>query len=135
MKVCTKCQINKPATKEFFILRNTNKSGLAAECRDCRKAYMKINNKVTDVASKHRHRKQSHKVKGVQLLGGKCTKCGINYDSTNGSIFDFHHVDASLKDFTIGNHFNKTWSLLEPEIKKCILLCSNCHRLEHSESY
>ena len=35
-----------------------------------------------------------------QQRGGKCEKCG--YDKYLGAL-DFHHLDPSQKDFTIGN--------------------------------
>lgn len=61
------------------------------------------------------------------MLGNKCFKC-----STSGTaiIFDFHHPDDN-KEFTIASKMNKSWIILEPEIKKCLLLCVICHRLEH----
>lgn len=59
--------------------------------------------------------------------GGKCIRCG--YDRCIKAL-EFHHIDPSKKDFTISNdHFH----LLEAveESKKCILICSNCHKELH----
>lgn len=62
-----------------------------------------------------------------QLRGGKCIKCGY---SRCLKALEFHHLDPSKKDFTISNDNFKLASALE-ESKKCILLCSNCHRELH----
>lgn len=68
----------------------------------------------------------------IKAKGGKCVKCGIEYDGSNACIFDFHHVDPESKT----NYEGKSLATL-PEAKmieelgKCELLCSNCHRMEH----
>ena len=41
------------------------------------------------------------------------------------------HKDPSKKEFTIGTK-NIGFKRLSEEIKKCILLCANCHRELHS---
>jgi hypothetical protein len=42
---------------------------------------------------------------------------------------EFHHPDASEKDFTISA--KASWEAILPELRKTILLCSNCHREVH----
>ena len=44
----------------------------------------------------------------------------------------FHHKNPKEKDFIIGNVGNKSWDRIKIEMKKCILLCANCHMIEHS---
>ena len=60
--------------------------------------------------------------------GGKCERCG--YSNYLGAL-DFHHKDPSQKEFTIGNRDFRLEQCIE-EAKKCILLCSNCHRELHA---
>lgn len=60
--------------------------------------------------------------------GGKCERCG--YDTYLGAL-DFHHVNPTEKDFTIGNRDYKLIECVE-ESKKCILICANCHREIHA---
>lgn len=60
--------------------------------------------------------------------GGKCEQCGY---STYLGALDFHHKDPSQKDFTIGNRDFRLEQCIE-EAKKCVLLCSNCHRELHA---
>jgi len=65
-----------------------------------------------------------------------CSVCGYN---TNMVALDFHHVDGSYKEITIGTFTaGNTCSLQNKikvlkEIKKCIVLCANCHRIIHSK--
>jgi hypothetical protein len=65
------------------------------------------------------------KAEVVSLKGGGCEICGY---SRCPSALTFHHLDPATKSFTIaGGHTRSRESLLA-EIKKCVLLCSNCHR-------
>ena len=41
-KVCTKCNIEYPDTKEHFILEKRNKSGIGAQCRKCHNAANRV---------------------------------------------------------------------------------------------
>ena len=59
--------------------------------------------------------------------GGACEKCG--YHNCLKAL-EFHHLDPTKKDFTISNEYFKLKDAVE-ESKKCILLCSNCHRELH----
>jgi hypothetical protein len=74
-------------------------------------------------------RRYRAKVAAVNFLGGKCVKCGWKGGQ---AAFQFHHTDPTKKDFTIGNVANKKWDFIRAELEKCILLCSNCHAIEHS---
>ena len=65
-------------------------------------------------------------------MGGCCQCCG--YNKCNEAL-EFHHIDPNEKDFTFGkvtaNPKNKL-SIVE-ELKKCILVCANCHREIHND--
>lgn len=67
------------------------------------------------------------KAAAIDFLGGKCVYCGWQGDQ---AALQFHHLKG--KDFTIGNVANKSWDSIRTEIQKCILLCANCHMIEHS---
>lgn len=59
-------------------------------------------------------------------MGGKCMICG--YDRSFG-VLDFHHIDTNTKLFGISSGgFSRSWVSIEEEIKKCVLVCANCHR-------
>lgn len=45
------------------------------------------------------------------------------------SALDFHHRDRSTKKFLLGgNACGRAWPLIKEELKKCAILCANCHR-------
>lgn len=61
----------------------------------------------------------------VQFAGGKCVKCG--YNKCVGAL-EFHHKDPSQKDFGIAELMHKNaLEKLKEEVKKCDLICANCH--------
>ena len=57
-----------------------------------------------------------------------CAKCGQNHHAT----FDFHHIDSSTKEASINKLIkNRAFKRAMEEVKKCIVLCANCHRIHH----
>ena len=69
------------------------------------------------------------KNRAVYVLGGKCQICG--YDKCQQAL-EFHHIDPNTKAFGIQENCNRSWETVKAEIKKCALLCANCHREVHS---
>ncbi len=81
-------------------------------------------------ARRKRERRTELKNKAIKYKGCKCAKCGY---ATDTSALEFHHVDASSKEFSISKHaLGKPWNEVKKELDKCILLCANCHREVHS---
>ena len=79
-----------------------------------------------------RERRSELKQKAINYKGGRCAKCGYK---TDNSALEFHHVDASSKEFNISKYaLGKPWEEIKTELNKCILLCANCHREVHSFS-
>ncbi len=74
-------------------------------------------------------RRYRAKAAAIKYLGGKCKHCGWQ---GNQAALQFHHTNPKEKEFIIGNVANKKWEFILSEIKKCILLCSNCHAIVHS---
>jgi hypothetical protein len=64
----------------------------------------------------------------VELLGGKCSKCGWSGDI---AVLQFHHTESD-KEFGVSSSLHKSWDVVEKELQKCVLLCANCHCLEHT---
>ena len=66
----------------------------------------------------------------LQAMGAKCVVC--SYDKCD-AVLDFHHLDPTQKDFSLGaaRASIKNWKFLVEEVKKCVILCCRCHREYH----
>lgn len=65
----------------------------------------------------------------LYVMGEKCCICGYNKCPT---ALEFHHKNPEEKDFTLGANANISFAKANEEIKKCILVCANCHREIHT---
>lgn len=62
----------------------------------------------------------------VEANGHKCACCGLVDDYV---VYDFHHLNPETKSFGIGNNSTtRSKQAYGDEAKKCVMLCSNCHR-------
>jgi|TARA_B100001094_G_scaffold332524_1_gene405012 hypothetical protein len=64
--------------------------------------------------------------------GKPCQDCGKTYDPI---CMDFHHEQPELKKDEIRMLLRDGYSMeiVQAEIDKCVLICSNCHRLRHKD--
>jgi hypothetical protein len=61
--------------------------------------------------------------------GNKCAIC--KYDRCQRAL-SFHHIDPSKKEFNLSSKgLTRSWKKIEEEIKKCVLICANCHMEVH----
>ena len=114
-KVCTKCGKKLPI--EDFNWRSKKKGTRRSECKTCHTDYMKE-------SYKNKKKTVSEIKKNL-----KCAKCGEEREY----CLDFHHINPNEKENTIARMTSNNYrvdSVLN-EIKKCIVLCSNCHREFH----
>ena len=128
-KKCSKCEIIKPLT-EF---RKNGKYWMG-KCKPCQYEYTKKHNEKNKDRYKKYQRKsikmcydrgQTFMNKHRALCG--CQKCG----EKRYWVIDYHHIDPSQKDFQVTYYKTSKLETLKTEIKKCIPLCSNCHRDFH----
>ena len=64
----------------------------------------------------------------ISVLGVKSCICGFN---SWQEALEFHHVNPDEKEFSISSKTTKNLDAQLREIKKCILVCSNCHKGIH----
>lgn len=114
-KICTKCGRQFPV--ENFYWRDKKAGKRRSDCKDCHNQYVK--NKYKENQTKIEQLKS-------QL---KCAKCG----DSRGYVLDFHHIDPKEKDKEVSRMISKNYEMehIMEEIKKCVCLCSNCHREFH----
>ena len=114
-KQCTKCGKILPITE--FNWRSKTKGTRRSECKYCHSDYMK--------------QKYQEKKNIVQSIKSSCScaKCG----DTRGYVLDFHHINPEEKEDSIARLTSNNSKLdrVYDEIKKCVVLCANCHREFH----
>lgn len=114
-KFCTSCNEEKLITE--FYSQKDRKSG-SSQCRQCFNQYCA-------------QRWVNKKIEAIIYKGGLCVDCGISYPTAPYVIFDFHHLDPTEKDVDWGKLRLRSWDKVTHELDKCVLLCSNCHRIRH----
>lgn len=63
------------------------------------------------------------------IAGNKCTICG--YDRSINALC-FHHINETTKKFNLSStNLERNMDLILKEVKKCVLLCHNCHSEVH----
>ena len=130
-KQCTKCKQWKD--EEEFAWKNKAEGKRHSQCKECRRKADNeryANDPNRREAIKAVHKNQVNYIKEYVQNVKKHSKCAICGD-TRWYVLDFHHVDG--KDFTISEKVREGCSLntIKEEIKKCILVCANCHREIH----
>lgn len=77
---------------------------------------------------KNRYNKNSAFIRRVKLKFG-CKKCGYK---KHPSALDFHHLKDKINSVTKMSF--RSLKIIKEEMRKCQILCANCHRLEHLSS-
>lgn len=118
MKECFRCKLSKTLS-EFSIVGTGKRAGkVHSYCKTC----------VVDEALV---RQRAFKLRCVEYKGSVCIDCDVK---GHPAIYDFHHLDPEQKDFNIAKVKSYKWSdEVKSELAKCVLLCSNCHRLRHAK--
>lgn len=92
--------------------------------------YLKNKQKYLDKAQENnsRYRTRNREYFRKYKLERGCSNCGFN---GHHAALDFHHLGD--KDESIARMINSAASLktILKEVSKCVVLCANCHRIEH----
>lgn len=129
IKVCRSCNIEKLLSD--FRRDPSKLDGRRPICKVCNREQDK---RRYDSGEKHKVAKRSQS--SYQILRQhmdeykKDKKCCLCPES-EAICLEFHHVDPSKKDFTIGSK-RSNWPAVLAEISKCVILCSNCHNKVHA---
>lgn len=81
---------------------------------------------------RNRQQNKARRIKAnTQVIGSAkdkpCADCGHQFPRC---CMDFHHI-VGEKRFSVGKGTCRATSTLIKEIAKCIVICSNCHRIRH----
>ena len=132
MKTCTKCDKEKEDS-EFHWTSRIQAYGRKlvyrhSHCKSC--------TAKKDLKRRIRNAAKWMKVFEEEYGKLKCQNCGFDI----WEALEFHHIIARKGDmdkcignrmYTLNPDFGKGLVLRE-ELKKCVLLCANCHRLIHA---
>jgi hypothetical protein len=116
MKICSECKQAK--SLDLFSPDRRRFDNKQARCRPC-------------CYSLKKDKRVENKQKAVQYKGGKCSRCSLVFECLD--VYDFHHRDPEQKEDSLNRLMNSNWDKIVPELDKCDLLCSNCHKLTHWE--
>lgn len=132
MKYCSRCKTEKSLLD--FNKCSSKKDRLQSCCRDCSK---KLNN---DGYIYNQNRRNSIKERRVEISTynrkmvnryKKMCKCLICKESEPVTL-DLHHLDPLIKNESPSRMIGYSTESLKKEIRKCVVLCSNCHRKVHA---
>ncbi len=111
--LCTKCNQEKDINE--FYKQKDRKKGLNSHCKTCK-----------DEASILKWKLKREWA--IEYKGGKCVDCKQSYPPY---VYDFHHLDPKSKDIDWSKMRLVKQETMISELDKCVLLCSNCHRVRH----
>lgn len=84
------------------------------------------------INQKTKEERHALKIRAIEHMGGLCKRCNGTFHPAS---YDFHHREN--KEFALSGSSmrRRTWEQILAELAKCELLCSNCHRVEHSDDW
>lgn len=142
MKVCTKCGVAKPVT-EFFT-RNKQTGRLHAQCKECYKRHRRsyYTNHYTKYKEAYLMRakirrealRSEFRQNMFEYLSKKaCVECG----ERDIRVLELDHINPSNKKFSISQavRLGYKWAEVLDEIKKCRVLCANCHKKHTTQQF
>ena len=132
-----KWRMNNPNYDKQYYQKNKDKKIKQAKdyyknnkeyCLERNKQYAEANPEQMNQYKYDYHTRKRKWIQDYKLRHG-CAICGYN---KNARALEFHHIDGE-KEFCINTACGKGLDAIKEEIKKCIVVCANCHREIHSE--
>jgi hypothetical protein len=129
-KVCNTCEKEKNLSE--FRKDRTRKDGYDYACKVCRRQYHK-SAYMKKYGPKVRESNRKNREKNLQLIFEyKSERCCKFCSESDPVCLEFHHKNPDEKKFGISNGLQYKWNKIFNEIKKCVLVCSNCHKKIHA---
>lgn len=110
-KFCRDCKKELPITDFYTMGKRNGKQRYKPTCKSCE--VKETRTRYWDIIEEH-------------FGGWRCNRCGFW-----GHPFqmDCHHINPADKAYEIAKLRGKAPLKLKEELKKCELLCANCHRI------
>lgn len=129
-KKCGHCKEIKPL-QDFYKSKRPYHHGYQNYCKECQEAARKKSNaKNPDKNYETRKARRLDLVDRVRewKRAQGCSCC----PETEPVCLELHHLDPSEKEDQPSNLIRVSWDRFMAEARKCILLCSNCHKKYHA---
>lgn len=78
---------------------------------------------------KKRREKFRKRLQRIKIERG-CVRCGFK---SHYAALQFHHRNPTEKKFDLSKGENYSWKMCEAELKKCDVVCANCHAILEAE--
>jgi hypothetical protein len=127
MKTCSKCKI--PKLESEFNKKSVMCDGLSSHCKTCSRILTNASYHKNPKYYRDNILKRRIRIRGIIDAIKSQTPCNDCNQKYPPYVMDFDHVDGKSKSFTISNGINLSEDRLMLEIKKCEIVCSNCHRI------
>lgn len=109
--ICVKCGVSYIGTRNKYCSDKCFGEACAARRQRARSSDLESNKRLVQKAKNR-----------------PCMDCGNSYPHY---VMDLHHRDPADKVGAVSAMVSGSYSLLAAEVRKCDVLCSNCHRIRH----
>jgi hypothetical protein len=106
--------------------------GLQSYCRECYRSRQRTyharnggRRRASVRAASQRARDRNRRLILEYLRGCACADCGIE----EPVVLEFHHVGGKTSSVCLLVTRGYTWERIEHELRNCLVLCANCHRM------
>ncbi len=131
MRECTKCKMKKPLSN--FGKKAKSKDGIHPWCKECSRLESRNFYKKNPEPYKKRSRITCKKLSKLQRTQADQIKLHLGCfccQETLLCLLDYHHLEEGIPVPRAVSH-SRTRFLRE--LKKCIVVCANCHRKIHAK--
>jgi len=142
MKTCSKCGETKPLT-DFFV-KDKKTGRLHAQCKACYKLHRQsfykdhyAKYKPLYLARAKVRREKLRLEFHTNMLAYLSNKCCVDCGENDIRVLELDHIDPSSKRFNISQavRLGFSWNDVLAEIKKCRILCANCHKKRTAQQF
>lgn len=129
---CSLCKKIKPHTEFYKCKTYKHRKECSYYCKECSKSKGKLqydnNPNRIQINKRTKEKNRAKKKKLVELFGNVCYDCKQSFPEF---CYDFHHLDMTTKEHNPSYFIKMSEKRAMEELTKCVMLCSNCHRIRH----
>ena len=97
--------------------------------RNCTDNYRYKHNPTRKAAAATR-RDETRQLLNAYKMDRGCCVCGYK---EHPAALECNHINPYSKRFTVGASVSMSWPALEEELKKCEIMCANCHAIHTTQ--